>query len=186
MYDEKVEEKSLAIANSKIFGLTWAGFLMFMIPILLGQSQIVLGSIINCLLILGAIYIKDYKKLIPLAMVPSLGSISRGLLLGSFTFFIIYMTPFIWMGNIALVLGIKQFFIKNKNSYPIALGLSVALKVFIIYCAARLLISFKVIPLPLLGAMGVIQIYTALIGGVMAYGVMKKFHKVLVNLDNFI
>ncbi len=145
---------------------------VFFIPFIIGHPQLLVGSIVNAALILNAVYIKNYK-LLPVIILPSLGVLSKGLIFGPFTVFLLYLVPFVWIGNAILVYATKLFYLKSKINYFVALVLSAALKTMFLFGAAYMLFRFNLIPLPLLTAMGMLQIYTAIIGGVAAFGIIK-------------
>ena len=53
-------------------------------------------------------------KLVPVILAPALGALSRGLLFGPMTIYLIYLLPFIWIGNTILVFTFKQLKLNNK------------------------------------------------------------------------
>ena len=61
----------------------------FFLPLLIGHPQIVVGIVVNSLLISGALNVRGYK-LLPIIIAPALGAISRGILFGPFTVFLLY------------------------------------------------------------------------------------------------
>ena len=80
----------------------------FFVPFLLGHPQLLVGTVVNASLILAALNLKSYK-LLPIIMIPSLGVLTKGLIFGPFTIFLVYMIPFIWIGNTILVYCFKKF-----------------------------------------------------------------------------
>jgi len=144
----------------------------FLIPFILGHPQLLVGSIVNCGLILAALNLK-FNKVLPVILIPSIGVISAGLLFGTYTYFLLYLVPFIWMGNTILVWGIKYFNLEKKKNYIISLILSSSIKTLFLFSSISLLVLFNVVPVALLGAFGIFQLYTALIGGTMAFGIQK-------------
>ena len=73
-------------------------FIAFVIPFVIGHPQIVVGIIVNASLVLAALNLKN-KKLVPIIFLPSVAVLSKGLIFGSFTIFLIYIIPFIWISN---------------------------------------------------------------------------------------
>jgi hypothetical protein len=150
------------------------GFLGFLIPFTLGHPQLLVGVAVNALLIRSALTLPSYKT-IPIILAPAVGAIARGMVLGPFTFFLVYMLPFIWIGNYILVYAFKLKLKRNLNYGLTFLGASL-LKAGFLYAAAFVLYRASLIPQALLPAMGMLQLTTALIGGVAAYGfiLLKK------------
>ncbi len=144
----------------------------FFLPLMIGHPQIVVGTLVNALLITSALNIRGYK-LLPVIVAPSLGALSRGILFGPFTVFLVYMVPFIWIGNSILVFMFKWLSLDKKVNYFITLligGLSKAMFLFLI---AYIFVSMGVIPVLFLTTMGVFQFYTTTLGGILAFGVHK-------------
>jgi len=151
----------------------WAEWLLyslvgFFTPFLLGGPQFLVGFIVNAMLVLGALNLRDYR-LIPLIILPSIGVFSRGLLFGPFTLFLAYLLPFIWVGNLLLVIGIKNFVLHRKWNRVFALFFSAVIKAAWLFVAAFVLYSLDLIPEKFLTFMGPFQLLTALSGGLMAF-----------------
>ncbi len=157
----------IAISKRKNIALSTAIFtLAFCVPLLFNGSQIITGSIINTLLFVSAA--KFSKRTLPfIAVIPSLGAVSNGILFGPFTIYLVYFLPFIWMGNYLLMR-----IAKNSNILLAAFTKSVFL-----YSVAYVFVSFQVVPKVFLTAMGVLQFVTALIGGIFAIGILKYILK---------
>lgn len=146
--------------------------LCFFVPLFIGHPQIVVGVAVNASLVLAAFNLRKYK-LLPVILLPSLGVLSRGLIFGPFTVYLIYMIPFIWIGNYLLVHAIKRFHLfKRKNRY-LSIGLGIAAKVLFLFAAAYVLVNLGVLPAMFLTAMGAIQLYTAVAGSAVALGAQK-------------
>jgi hypothetical protein len=150
--------------------------LAFLTPFLIGHPQLFVGVIVNAALVLAALNLKDYK-LLPVIMIPSIGVLSRGVIFGSFTIFLIYMIPFVWIGNAIFVYAFKELKLKrNMNSIATLLIGAVAKTIFL-FTAALILVKTGVIPAPFLVSMGVLQLYTAIIGGLIALGIHEAKKK---------
>ncbi len=141
------------------------GTLAFLIPLFFGHPQVVVGTVINALLIVSALNLKWYKVM-PIILLPSLGALTRGALFGPFTMFLVYMIPFIWIGNSILVLVFK----KLKLNYFFTLVIGAGLKALFLFLSAVVLFKLNLVPVIFLTAMGIMQFITALSGGVVAYG----------------
>lgn len=129
------------------------------IPFFLEKPQILVGSMVNAVLVLAALKLTDWKKLFPLIIFPSMATVAHNLLFGSFTFYLVYMLPFIWLGNFILVLAIKKF-----SSFQLKVLSGGIVKVLLIFLSANVLISFSIIPKIFFQAMGIFQLITFLIG----------------------
>ncbi len=148
------------------------GFLAFLIPFLVGHPQILVGVLVNAFLVVASLNL-DAKKVVGIALLPSLGAIARGVLFGPFTFALVFMVPFIWMGNIVLILAMKGLFGEKKMNYLISLGAGALLKAGLLFGVAYALLQFSLVPALFLEAMGIVQLLTALGGGILAFAVWK-------------
>ncbi len=158
---------TLSVTIKKIITLETAIFtLAFCVPLLFNGSQIVTGSIINTLLFISAA--KLSKRALPfIAIIPSLGAVSNGILFGPFTIYLVYFLPFIWMGNYLLM-----WIAKSSNFLIAALAKSTFL-----FLIAYVFVSFHIVPKIFLTAMGVLQLVTAIVGGIAAIGISKYILK---------
>jgi hypothetical protein len=141
----------------------------FFIPLFLGHPQLIVGIVVNSLLIAAALNLKG-MKLLPVIISPALGALTRGVLFGPFTIYLIYMIPFIWIGNAILVFSFKLLKLKLKRNYWIALIIGSVFKAGFLFSIAYILYSLQILPVIFLTAMGLIQLTTALGGGIFAYG----------------
>jgi len=141
----------------------------FFIPLFIGHPQLVVGIVVNSLLIASALNLKG-MKLLPVIISPALGAVTRGVLFGPFTIFLIYMVPFIWIGNTILVFSFKWLKLKLKKNYWLTLVIGSLLKSGFLFGIAYLLYSLNILPVIFLTAMGAIQLTTAIGGGIFAYG----------------
>lgn len=144
----------------------------FFVPFFLGHPQLLVGIIVNAALILSALNLKGYK-LLPVIIAPALGAFSRGLIFGPYTIYLMYMIPFIWLGNALLVFCFKYFKLKLGKNYLFTLIIGALLKSGFLFLMAFLLYNLGIIPIVFLTAMGIIQLTTAFAGGIAAYGINK-------------
>jgi len=142
----------------------------FFVPLLMGHPQIAVGVIVNAALITAALNLKGYK-LLPVILLPSLGVLSRGLIFGPYSIFLVYMIPFIWVGNAILVFSFKYFKLMHKKNYWVTLAIGTLLKSGFLFVSALVLYKLGVLPVIFLTAMGVLQVGTAIGGGIVAYGI---------------
>ncbi|MBD3313327.1 hypothetical protein GF345_02705 [Candidatus Woesearchaeota archaeon] len=169
-YTHKLAElQDYSLGNMhQYFEMTLYTALCFMLPIILSHPQIVVGIAVNAMLVLAALNLKGYK-LLPVIIAPSLGALSGALLFGPFTRFLLYLAPFIWIGNAILVFSFKLFSLRLKQNYWLTLAIGSALKSGFLFLAALSLYLLGIIPIIFLTAMGVMQLATALGGGAGAY-----------------
>jgi hypothetical protein len=146
----------------------------FFLPLILGHPQILVGIIVNAMLIVGATYLKGHK-ILPLILLPSLGVLTAGMIFGAYTIFLLYMLPFIWLGNALYVYAYKHFNVKSHGLKNNALGIGIAslLKAGLLFGATFILVQLAIVPTVFLTAMGLLQLTTALIGGVVAVGILR-------------
>lgn len=150
------------------------------IPFFLQGPQLLVGVVVNFALIIAAINVKGMGKLIPLILLPSVSALAAGVLFAEVTHTILYMIPFIWAGNAALVFNIKNRHVRRNEKYIPSLAFAAGVKVLIIASGALILTALGLVPLKFLIAMGVLQLVTALSGGILvipANLIYKKISK---------
>jgi hypothetical protein len=135
---------------------------IFAVPLVLSGPQLVVGTVVNACLFIAAKQTTT-SKLIPLAILPSLAAIMHGVVLGSFSQFLLIMAPFIWVSNFILMVVYKQ-----TNQKLIGLPLASLAKTAWLFSIAFLLVNLGVLPKIFLTSMGVFQLATALLGGSLA------------------
>lgn len=149
----------------------------FFVPFFIGHPQLLVGIIVNAALVLAALNLRSYK-LLPVIMLPSLAVLSRGIIFGPFTIFLFYMVPFIWIGNFILAYSIKKFQIDKKINRFASLGIGAGFKALFLFASAFIMVKTGFLPVLFLTSMGIMQLYTAIAGGLLAFGVQgvkKKF-----------
>lgn len=144
----------------------------FFLPIFLGHPQYLVGSVVNMVLVLSALNLQKHK-IWPVIILPCIGALVAGLLFGPFTVFLLYFIPFIWIGNIVLVFGMKWLYLHKKINYAVSLCTSALVKSGFLFLAALVLYNFGLVPVMFLTAMGLLQLETALIGGAGAFVVNR-------------
>lgn len=145
-------------------------FLGFTIPFLISQPQLLTGIIVNTLLFVAASRLKP-KALLPLLILPSLGAFSHGALFGPLTMFLIYFLPIIWLGNYALV---KIFTAMESYPFLMRIFFSATIKSLLLYLIAQIYFSAHIVPQVFVTSMGMFQFITALLGGLVAYFIIKR------------
>jgi hypothetical protein len=100
-----------------------------------------------------------------LTILPSFGVLARGLVFGPFTYFLVYFLPFIWIGNLVLVLAFKRVgFIPAAGA-----------KFLFLFLVANIYFNFHIVPKLFLQMMGLNQFATALAGGMIAWLIYKIY-----------
>lgn len=151
-------------------------FLSFLVPLFIGHPQLAVGIIVNTFLITAALNLRGYK-LLPIILLPSLGVLSRGIIFGPYSIYLLYFIPFIWIGNSLMVFAFKYFKLQKKYNYYVTLGIGTAMKSGFLFLSAVVLYQLGIVPVVFLTAMGALQAVTALGGGVAAHGLhySKKY-----------
>ena len=136
--------------------------------ILADNAQYIVGSIVNTVLIISAINLKGWIRLVPIITMPSVATVLSGLIFGPWSMPMVYMIPAIWVGNLLLIVAYKFFFLKLKYNYTTTGFIGIVLKVSVIFGFFSILNKIGVIPekaaATLGAAMGITQIITATIG----------------------
>ena len=130
------------------------------------NRQLIIGTIVNATLFACALKVKNPKKIIVLSVLPSLSSMTTGLLFNGLTLYSKVMLPFIWVGNLSLIMCVK--YLSKKIKFIPASIVAIAVKVGIIYGGFKLmssLIGFPTKVSTMFGTtFGINQIYTAVMG----------------------
>lgn len=145
--------------------------------VIANHSQIIVGSIVNTALIMSAIHIKGWKKIIGVVTMPSISTLLGGYVFGTASVYMVYMIPAIWLGNLALIYFYKLILLEKKKNYFLAGVLGILVKVFVIFGFFEILNAFGIFPAKLVTnlqmAMGSTQLITASIGMLIAFTIYK-------------
>jgi hypothetical protein len=147
---------------------------VFLIPLLFSHPQMLTGTLVNAFLIMAALHFKGWKAA-PIVILPSVAAVLSGVLFGPFTIFIVYMMPIIWIGNFVLVYLFKYLYMIKSLNYWAALGGAAVAKSALLFGAAFILVNASVIPAMFLTAMGILQLGTAIAGGIVAFGMRSAY-----------
>lgn len=134
----------------------------FFVPFLLGGPQLLVGTVVNGALIYAALRGR-WTRLLPIVLLPSIAVLSRGMIFGGLTPFLVVLMPYIWLSNVILVSGIR-FCSFGRCPAAVAVIASCAFKVAFLYTSASLLAQNGLIPEAMVHAMGTVQFITALAG----------------------
>lgn len=163
--------KTIALTISKFTRIEltlWA--LSVAIPFFISGPQILTGSVINCLLLLGATRLTK-KSLLILAVMPSISALAHNLVFGGQTIFLFYFLPFIWISNLIYIYSFTKMNTITNSWF--SLIISAILKTIVLYFVANVFYKLAIAPIIFLSAMGYFQLITAIIGGVIAIQILK-------------
>ena len=145
------------------------------------NSQIIIGSIVNTALIMSALNLKGWKKILGVVTMPSIATILGGYVFKTASVYMVYMIPAIWIGNFALVYSFKFIMLAKQKNYFLAGIVGIIVKVAIIFDCFAILKAFGIFPDRLVStlqvAMSSTQAITATIGMVIAFGIYKLENK---------
>lgn len=149
-------------------------------------SQLVVGGIVNGALIYSALNVTKFKNILALIILPSIVTLSTGMIFATSNKNILYMTLFIWLGNIALITFVKLLYLGKKLRFEISLIISAIVKAVIIYLGFQMFFNFNIIT----GtqkflenfsfSMGIMQFFTCIIGGVLLIPLMHLYDKLFI------
>ena len=142
--------------------------LSFIVPFLLSQAQFPTGVFVNALLFLAVLFLPASTRL-PLIIFPSLAALTRGLIFGSFTPFLLTFIPIIWLGNWLLTIVFDKTR-EKLGMIPAGIFASIV-KSLVLFTTATIFVNVKLVPNVFLTTMGTIQLVTALVGFVVALGI---------------
>lgn len=141
------------------------------------NSQIIIGSIVNTALVVTAINLNGWIKILGVVTMPSISTVLSGYVFGSASTYMVYMIPAIWLGNFALVYLYKLLLLDKNMNYFFTGVIGVIVKVAIIFLSFNVLNLFNIFPEKLVNtlqnAMGLTQLITASIGVVVAFAIYK-------------
>ena len=141
------------------------------------NSQIIIGSIVNTALVVTAINLNGWAKILGVVTMPSISTVLSGYVFGSASTYMVYMIPAIWLGNFALVYLYKLLLLDKNMNYFLTGVIGVIVKVAIIFLSFNVLNLFNIFPEKLVStlqnAMGLTQLITASIGVVVACVIYK-------------
>lgn len=141
------------------------------------NSQFIVGSIVNTALIMSAINLKGWKKILGVVTMPSISTILSGYVFKSASVYMVYMIPAIWIGNFVLVYAYKLIMLSKEKNYFLAGIAGIIAKVLVIAGGFMLLKALNVFPAKLVSnlqvAMTTTQLITASIGTLIAFTIYK-------------
>ena len=172
------QEYTLSLAQEYVEMILYS-VVAFSLPFILGHEQLLVGSVVNCALVLAALNLRG-ARLLPVIILPSVGVILAGMVFGSQSALLIYMLPFIWLGNTMLVFAVKELALSRKRNRLAALGAGASAKTAFLFSAAFVLLLFGLVPVQFITAFGIFQLATALCGGTAALGMQETKRRFVV------
>lgn len=164
-----MEVKTISLPTTKALVVEYSLLsVAFLIPFFISGPQLLTGTIVNTLLFLFVSQTNS-KKILPIIVLPSIGALLNGVLFGNFTVFLLYFLPFIWISNYLLIYSFKRLL--KKYSFIFSMTVSSFLKFIFLLSIAFIFTSTKIIPIIFMQLMGLFQLYTALLGGILALGI---------------
>lgn len=145
------------------------------------NSQLIIGSIVNTALIMAALNLKGWKKILGVVTMPSVATILGGYVFKTASVYMAYMIPAIWVGNFALVYSFKFIMLAKQKNYFLAGIVGIVVKVAVIFGCFTILKATGIFPSKLVTtlqvAMSSTQAITATIGMIIAFGIYKIENK---------
>ena len=145
--------------------------------IIASNSQLIVGSVVNTLLVVSALNLKGWSKTIFIVTMPSISTIFSGYVFKSASVYMVYMIPAIWIGNFVLIMSFKYFMLEKKQNYILSSIIGIICKVLVVFGFFMILKAFNVFPEKLVTnlqkAMSIIQLITATIGCIIGFGIYK-------------
>lgn len=164
----------LPLVLPKLLALTGDNFLS-------QNSQFAVGTLVNCLLILGAVNFKGWTPMLGIVLVPSVSALLGGFVFSIGTTYTMMMIPAIWLANLVFVFLFKYLYVQRKWVFAAVAPLAIALKTGIIFAGFWLVTAFGAFPNPvfhaLFSVMGLNQLITAALGSVLAFGLVKTLYR---------
>jgi hypothetical protein len=121
---------------------------------------------VNTFLILAALMLSR-RAALSIIVLPSIAALLHGVLFGPATPFLLFFLPVIWIANAVFVFSLSSL----DRSMPqfAALGIAAVAKSFLLFLIASLAFRFALVPALFVTSMGVMQLITAVLGGLLAF-----------------
>lgn len=141
----------------------------FVLPFLLGSSQIVTGILVNTALIVSALRLGKEIRF-SWIILPSVAALARGLVFGPMTPYLYYFLPLIWISNwcFSSILSLRT----EKIPMIVRFSTAACIKIMILYGSSYVLTSLKIVPSIFRESMGMMQAATLIGGGIGAYFIL--------------
>lgn len=141
------------------------------------NSQLIIGSLVNTALIMAAINLKGWPKILGVVTMPSVATILGGYVFKTASVYMAWMIPAIWIGNLALIYSYKLIMLAKQKNYFLAGVVGIVVKVAVIFGVFSILRAVGVFPEKLVSnlqvAMSSTQAITATIGMIISFVIYK-------------
>lgn len=162
-----------SISEKKEFlDIMFYSILAFIIPFLFKRPIELIFMITNIVIFLTAFNIKG-KKIFFVVLLPAVGAFIGSSISRDMTFIIPMFIPIIWVGEAILVFAIKWLYLYRDINFFLVLFIAATTKYLFLTVFAYIFIMNSLAPPTFMLAMGKIQLIAALIGGAMAYFIVK-------------
>ena len=176
---EYLKEKAIAKINTRALTSFLAlGTIASVLPFFI-HIQWMTGPIINAILIL-VLFLVGRKAAVVTCVIPSLMALFGGLIPP----LLAPVIPFIMVGNIIFVLTIDYFYNNAKNNlngYFLGSFIGATLKAFFIFFNMILIVKVLMkneVAMKIVLSMGVLQFFTAVVGGMLAFIALKWLKRI--------
>jgi len=174
MSNKQIDQtRAITINRDYSLVINFAVTLLLIIVAPLFQNQLVTGTIVNAILV-SSVFLFGFNGAFLLVFIPSMISVFLGLLPVAMA----PMIPFIFLGNFIFISTVS---ILKKKNILVAGSIAAALKALFLFISSYVLFNFfasgvsvKVVS----SMMGYMQLLTALLGVVVAYGFLKIIKRV--------
>ena len=139
-----------------------------LVPLFLKGPQLLVGILVNFVLAFGVLRY-DVKRVLPVAILPSVITLSNNVLFGGATSLLIFLIPIIILSNLVYISLIKY---QKINLFSVLI--SSGSKTLILFLFAFVLVNSFGLPRLFLSSMGYMQLITSAIGGILAFFLNKK------------
>jgi hypothetical protein len=136
--------------------------LLFLLPLIF-HAQLFTGIFVNFIFVKSAINYNS-KQIMLLSFIPSISAFVGGFIFFNFNYALIYMLPFIWLGNFIFTFGIKKLFVEQNKNYLFSGILLAFIKTCILFLTATIFFYFSLVPEIFLISFGLVQFLTAILG----------------------
>jgi len=86
---------------------------------------------------------------------------------------VLFVLPFIWLGNFSLMFLMRKIFVQNKVNYLISSIVSASVKTILLFSFTFILFSASLVPIVFLTTFGLNQFLTAMSGSIIIFASKK-------------
>ena len=139
------------------------------LPLLLRGPQWFVGTAVNAAIVLGALRLSGWRRLMPLLVLPAVAATAGGFLFGQPILSVfIWLWPAIWAGNALLAGLVRSLHVRRGRPLLLVVALAAPAKALLIGSAAALLAAAGGLPWEFVWGFAAVQFATAMAGGTLA------------------